>query len=1775
MEALRTESMSVDPSTQPFEVVLKETEGGMLTGSKIGGSMANISVMSAGDQDPPTSVDHTTGGLPKKPRTSSFSEGTSHSKIQLLRKQLDENRTKFERRQRDSKEKKANMDQMKKKIEKLRSEVEQRDEFIQNLEKGIVPSHSQPTTQQLCQQLLQKDAIVMSLTARVGELESLCQDQTDQLGEKDSLIDARTEAVSLVTKDKDEKLLKMMEDMEENLNKTKELQQQFTEQEIEWKSKHDVLTRNLAEKSSRVAQLEESQRRTESVRFELAARSAELQEKIVALQTEQSELTLNLEEEKKKNKLSRDTIQDLKQKLTKAEAHGRNKLKNLEKQVKSMKSGGGQQSGQNILELNNQIAVLEEEKGNLQLRLVDFDDLKAINTSLEEQTTALRRKLDDSTKEINAKSLFISSLEDEKIKLVDMLNEREKKVVDLESISNAVQLEIVELKTSKDSLVEQFRIKEEETFIEKAELEKLRSETQQAGGTAVETAIIDKESQLNEAVSQLNGELSSLKEQHEQQQVFMKELKAKAEACEASERETAEANQRLLNILADKENNLTADAIEMDSWSATKTQYENQIDELTGQCERHVVDAKTSKTSHRQEVQQLQKIASDKEAELEALIREHRTEQDKMAERVKETQKLQDKLSDLQEQLSDSVEDLTDCKKRNSKLERDISDNLKNISTLKSDLQSHQDTIYEDKEKIKQFEDLVKQLKFDLESETSERKQLAELLKETENSLKKRTKELEELHKDLLKSEKQFSEVNSSLNERLEEVSCLSQEKESLLLQLREQEADAENKRLQIASVAAEISAKREGVSEQNAVVQMSASDADLIKQYYEDMETKLNMKETMLIESQNLVSSLTTERDTYVARLTESDAKIENWSQQFAVSQESEGHNQIILNDLQQKLTSEQQLRENLEINLLAEQKTSADLQNCLLVEQQSREEAQNSLTVEQKSRAELQSRLDGVNTQLAGTEEEIRRLNVLVAEKEELVAEVQRQLDVAAGEVARVQAQYSEASSYQQQVTENVAVQEQQLQWSNEQLQQIQNHQQASQTHITELLARVEALTSERDSKLSELQAQQQIVFDNNTQLQEKQNIIDGLQVELSSLRSQNETVFQQNQDVSPLQAHVSTLQTEIEFLKQNIASSSDELQNKTASIADFTAKNQMLESNLSEMQTSFAQKDSELQEYANNLRAKEELVSKLEAELAALKNQEFATNGSEALQQQLFDLQSDASVSQQRIADLERRVNEEVSTSETLRVQLQDKSAPIVVPGDAEHFKERCSVLEVQLEEASLKIAQLETSLGTVSSGVQTQTLSAPSMEEVGLGEVDLGGDTSKGGRASPELLGLQQALLEKTHLVEQIQEQLTSLKNSAHSQQEEMAWQNQKMNGFEETNKQLEARKDELQQQLLYEAEQNSNLGEKIVSLEGALSEVREQLANAASSHEQQVSSLEQQLQALNGALEAERLQRQHLETTSVLTDPSTIQTSSDVVPSTASAFFGDASAASSADWFSAQPADTQGSVAAETLVGDTVVTTATSDEPAVSEQSADANIAELQYKLSWYEEQWGPFTTLYNDLLQQHQEANAKITELSAALAAGTSGEGVGEARASTETPMEAPATGDVQAESAWENKYAELNSLHVATCNRVSELEAQITELSATPRQVAPVTEDIITSATPAPENNTSAASYFSSNTGEATLPASSFFSAVTDANSTESFFSSQPGGDVVQLKEELRVALVEKEQLLQSSQHSQQLLTATNEQLVAARTDLQQVQNELQLLQQQVSCDQ
>ncbi|XP_059482823.1 protein lava lamp-like isoform X2 [Neocloeon triangulifer] len=341
------------------------------------------------------------------------------SKMNLLRKQMEENRAILEQRGKFINEHKQSVEGM---VELLSAQLTEKDLALEEVRRSreaqeslppIIPSSEE--CRELYAQVIARDNKIFELNNKIFELEKNIMDYEESIREKESVLEARTRAVALIKEDLGHKHSTALRQLEEARKEVVELKSTLSQREEQLKEEKKILVDTVASKEQKLAQLE-------AIRFDLCTRNAELQHKIVALQTKSHEvLSQGLPQDKDRiqelelkieevETAASSEIEMLKKKLeennkllTKTKVAYSKKLKNLEQKL---------QETHNVQDLEQKIAVLEEEKGNLQLLLVDFEEIKASEAMLQQQVNGLEKATLEQKSSLESQTLVINKLEE-------------------------------------------------------------------------------------------------------------------------------------------------------------------------------------------------------------------------------------------------------------------------------------------------------------------------------------------------------------------------------------------------------------------------------------------------------------------------------------------------------------------------------------------------------------------------------------------------------------------------------------------------------------------------------------------------------------------------------------------------------------------------------------------------------------------------------------------------------------------------------------------------------------------------------------------------------------------------------------------------------------------------------------------------------------------------------------------------------------------------------------------------------------------------------------------------------------------------------------------------------------------------------------------------------------------------------------------------------------------------------------------------------------------
>ncbi|XP_058788968.1 protein lava lamp-like isoform X2 [Phymastichus coffea] len=251
---------------------------------------------------------------------------------------------------------------------------------------------------------------------------------------QDKIVAGQSESVEDSITQKDNRIMEL-EAIVEDLKKSNESLEEINSQLQIVNEKNDEMSKKVLDLEIKVQDLE-------SEKDKLAEK----------LNTQKSEASKNDEEDQKAKELD-----ELNKTMIKLKAQHTKKVKNLQKQLENFKKVSD--TNAELVRLGNQVALLEEEKGNLQLSLVDFDELKASTSEWKERIGDLEGKVSAQAKEIEAHIEAIAILENQKLDLMQELHAVRQEVSDLEAenaesdnLRVSAEMKVVNLEEELESL---------------------------------------------------------------------------------------------------------------------------------------------------------------------------------------------------------------------------------------------------------------------------------------------------------------------------------------------------------------------------------------------------------------------------------------------------------------------------------------------------------------------------------------------------------------------------------------------------------------------------------------------------------------------------------------------------------------------------------------------------------------------------------------------------------------------------------------------------------------------------------------------------------------------------------------------------------------------------------------------------------------------------------------------------------------------------------------------------------------------------------------------------------------------------------------------------------------------------------------------------------------------------------------------------------------------------------------------------------------------------
>ncbi|EFA02160.2 protein lava lamp [Tribolium castaneum] len=659
-------------------------------------------------------------------------------KINLLRQQVEQNKVRLAERGKSQKGIEEMVTQLKAQLDDSQHLISQSPLNL-SLQDPKIDYSENSNAQELYAVLLTKEKRISDLLAKVQKLETNVLDLQENLKEKDSVIDARTKAITLMTENLSRKGKNTLDTLDETKEQMRKMQENFVALEAEMKARQMKLLEDLRLKNYEIAELQETNanlekqisEKAEDLELDLKTENSRLLDKI-------RELEVKLEESQESEEVAKlkKQLEEANKNMIKVKAQHKSKVKELTKKIESFKKMSDANAEIVKLEAENsrlsqKIAELEEEKGSLQLKLVESDSNKGSETERENE---LENKIQDHERMLEEKDKIISILESEISRSkteIDNLNEKLNGQVKSEMVSIQFEEQLERVESEKRQLVEENEriCKEKEQLGE--QLEQLKKEKQEVA-TKLEH-YIQENMELIDKLEKLSAEKVSSAESIEIVENLTQQEKLELEAYHK--------NLDLVggNLKASEENLPQVDLNE------SVNELTEETSELLQKIELFTVE--------RREVMEKMEQLKQENLNLNMKIKEIENNRDVLAETYEQLQSEKEQLDAKLEKFGDLEE--------NSRLNNAIIDLNRTLADLENDNKSLQ-------MKIEQLEESNNHLTEELEivkNSESENRQLVEskgneivkLIKEKENT----ESVIENLHKTIREKEENFQHITS------------------------------------------------------------------------------------------------------------------------------------------------------------------------------------------------------------------------------------------------------------------------------------------------------------------------------------------------------------------------------------------------------------------------------------------------------------------------------------------------------------------------------------------------------------------------------------------------------------------------------------------------------------------------------------------------------------------------------------------------------------------------------------------------------------------------------------------------------------------------------------------------------------------------------------------------------------------------------------------------------------------------------------------------------
>lgn len=436
------------------------------------------------------------------------SETPGSEKIQLLRKQMEQNRLKMAERENNKRGIEEMVTQLKAKVDISKSSLEKTSQLgrsvgdlsmwsskDRHMSSGDLSGYAstfekerlkflERRVRELEIEMKNKENEFLNRNPdsehllKVKDLESKILDLEEALREKECIIDARTQAVSLLSENLSLKGKNTVDLLEETKLEMQEMQKKFIEAENGYRVEIERLKTEIDEKSLKIENMDQVNDILETARFDLTIKNSELEEKFDGVQDFSNKLSelnkinhnlqLRIATLEKENRTEENvdellaTIEklqiendDLKKMLQSSEDAETTTDGSLVDKIKSLENVVSSQSD----DIDKHLATIERLENSLQEKTIEYNVLTANFSVLQEKV-----------KSAGPKSLFSMSTDEEAeaeiTKLKSQLDETNKSMIKTKLKAKQLQKQLDSVKKSSNSSADVIRLTEENQLLQ-------------------------------------------------------------------------------------------------------------------------------------------------------------------------------------------------------------------------------------------------------------------------------------------------------------------------------------------------------------------------------------------------------------------------------------------------------------------------------------------------------------------------------------------------------------------------------------------------------------------------------------------------------------------------------------------------------------------------------------------------------------------------------------------------------------------------------------------------------------------------------------------------------------------------------------------------------------------------------------------------------------------------------------------------------------------------------------------------------------------------------------------------------------------------------------------------------------------------------------------------------------------------------------------------------------------------------------------------------------